>query len=85
MSGPPCMPKGYEVSSVKGPCEDDGCKSAGCRSARLLARTPCSRCGVPVGWDNPVLFEHTFDSENLLVVRHERCEDAASRGKPHRT
>lgn len=78
------MPKGYEVSSEKGPCLDDECRSAGCRSARLLARTPCSRCGVPVGFDNPVLFSRD-GGQLALLVRHERCEDAASRGKPHRT
>lgn len=78
------MPKGYEVSSERGPCEDDGCKSAGCRSARLLARTPCSECGVAVGFDNPILFER---GEGIcgVIVRHESCEAAASRGRPHRT
>ena len=80
----PCMPKGYEVSTApgKGPCDDDACKSAGCASARLLARTLCRDCRAPLGHDNPVLFDRPAPYHFGLSARHESCAAAASRGAP---
>jgi hypothetical protein len=48
------------------------CDHPACESARAVAELECNRCGEPIGYGAPLIFEKVYVGE-ALQARHERC------------